>query len=247
MNQETDKLLLVVEDEPHFQEAINIYLKEIGFLNVLLASNIETALSLFKAHHPNIALINVEIGMDEMSGIDLAASFNALRKIPIIFITSNYSYNIYEEAKKVNPIAFINKEISVLKLKQVIELGLINSRKSEDSQEEFENDHFHEEIFVKIGNVLKKFLLEDINWFGVDGKYAYAQSDEKKFPLSLSLKDLEEKLGQKDFLRVHQSYMVNIKKIESVNPVKNTLIVDGKELPLGRSFKKRLLNRIRYF
>jgi len=247
MNQETDKLLLVVEDEPHFQEAINIYLKEIGFLNVLLASNIEAALSLFKAHHPNIALINVEIGMDEMAGIHLAASFNALRKIPIIFITSNYNSAIYEEAKKVNPIAFINKEISVLKLKQVIELGLINSKKTPKNPTPIQEDSFHEEIFVKIGNVLKKFFLADISWFGVDGKYAYAQSDGKRFPLSLSLKDLEEKLGQRDFLRIHQSYMVNIRKIESVNPVKNTLIVEGKELPLGRSFKKRLLNRIRYF
>lgn len=247
MNQENDKLILIVEDELYFQEALQIFLKKIGFNEILLADNIEKAIKLFKTHKPDLALIDVEIGSDQ-GGIDLAEIFNAFLPIPIVFITANYSSEVYEKAKKVNPIAFINKEISELKLKQVIELGLIHSRKNTlFPNYKNEIEPMQEEIFVKIGNVLKKFFLVDIDWFGVDGKYAYAKTGGKNFPLSLSLKDLEERLGQKEFIRVHQSYMVNIKKIESVNPVKNIIIVKGKELPIGRSYKKNLLNRIQYF
>lgn len=247
MSQEMKELILIVEDEPHFQEALNLFLKKIGF-QVIIADDFEKAISLFKAHQPDLAIIDVEIGIDK-TGIDLAEIFNSFLPIPIIFITSHYNASVYEEVKKVNPVAFINKEISELKLRQAIELGLIHGKKNAlfPNSSRIEKEPEIEEIFVKIGNVLKKFFLIDIDWFGVDGKFAYAKTRGKNFPLNLSLKDLVKKLGEKDFIRVHQSYMVNIKKIESVNPVKNIIIVNGEELPIGRSYKKNLLNRIQYF
>ncbi|MEM6316989.1 MAG: LytTR family DNA-binding domain-containing protein [Bacteroidota bacterium] len=246
MNKERSTLLLVVGRDSSFQGVLQIYLKNIGFRNLLVAKDYETALNLFRENQPDLALIEIDF---DNSGINLAKSFNSIVPIPIVFITANYNAKVYELAKKVNPIAFINKEISELKLKQVIELGLIHSSKNAllPNPPTAPSTPIHEEIFVKIGNVLKKFLLSDIDWFGVDGKYAYAQSGGKKFPLSLSLKDLEEKLGQKEFFRIHQSYMVNIKKIQSVNTVKNIIVIKGEELPIGRSFKKNLLNRIQYF
>lgn len=246
MNQETDKLILIVEDELYFQEALQIYLKKIGFKDLIVANNFDKAVSLFKTYQPDLVLIDVELG-EGKSGIDLAETFNTYFQVPIVFITANYNSDVYEEAKKVNPIAFINKEISELKLKQVIELGLLHSNRKDSLLIQHKVETIHEDIFIKIGNVLKKFFLADIDWFGVDGKYAYAKTRGKNFPLSLSLKDLEERLGQKLFIRVHQSYMVNIKKIESVNPVKNIIIVSGESLPIGRSFKKNLLKRIQYF
>lgn len=104
-----------------------------------------------------------------------------------------------------------------------------------------------EEIYVKIGNVLKKIYLKDIYWFGVDGKHAFAKMEARTYPLSLSLKDLEERLNKKKFIRIHQSFMVDFKKIDSINLIKNIVTIKGENLPIGRSFKKNLLKKINCF
>lgn len=249
MIQENDRRILVVETEPYFQKVLKILLQEMGFIEIIIAGNFDNAIKLFKNHEPDLALIDIEIGVhDNNNGVKLVEVLNSFLTIPIVFITSNYNASLYEKAKKVNPIAFINKEVSLIKLKQVIELGLIHNNKNAlFSNNNQELELMQDEIFVKIGNVYKKFFLADIDWFSVDGKYAYAKIGIKSFPLNLSLKDLEERLGQREFIRVHQSYMVNIKKIEAVNPVRNIITVNGEELPIGRSYKKNLLNRIQHF
>lgn len=104
-----------------------------------------------------------------------------------------------------------------------------------------------EEIFIKIGNILKKINLEDVDWFGVDGKYAFAKTANRNYPLSISLKELEEKLNGKHFIRIHQSYMVDIRKVDMIKPMENIILIKGENLPIGRSFKKHLLNSITYF
>lgn len=104
-----------------------------------------------------------------------------------------------------------------------------------------------EEIYVKIGNTLKKIFLSDIDWFGVDGKHAYAKTENRNYPLNISLKDLEEKLNSPKFMRIHQSFMVDIRKIDVINLTENTVSIKDEKLPIGRRFKRNLLSQINYF
>lgn len=114
-----------------------------------------------------------------------------------------------------------------------------------------QDENFIEEneegIFVKIGNVLKRIYFKEIDWFGVDGKHAFAKTETRNYPLNISLKNLEDKLRNKNFIRVHQSFMINVKKIESIKLIENIVVVEGKELPIGGSFKKQFLKQINCF
>ena len=103
---------------------------------------------------------------------------------------------------------------------------------------------YPKEIFIKIGNVLKKITLKDVDWFGVDGKCAYAKTATRHYPLNLSLKELEKKLDKKQFVRIHQSYMVDLKKIDAINIIDNLVLISGTQLPIGRSYKKQLMSQI---
>ena len=94
---------------------------------------------------------------------------------------------------------------------------------------------------VGVHNIHEPAIMQRVNAF------VGAVADREYIKPEGALADLEEKLGQKEFIRVHQSYMVNIKKIESLNPVRNIIVVKGEELPIGRSYKKNLLNRIHSF
>lgn len=237
-----NQLILIVEDDLDFQNLLIDTLNWIGFTNLKTVTNYDAAINSFIKEDPAMLLIDIDLRSSK-SGIDIAHTLNSYYKIPFAFITSNYSDETYERAKATGPVAFINKEISALNLKQVVELGL---RQNIRSNKPIDQTVSLEDLFIKIGNVLKKVSLEEVDWFGIDGKYAYVKIAQKQFPLSIYLKELEDLIPKKLFIRTHQSFIINAKKIESINTIKNTIFIKNKELPIGRSYKKNLFNRIKY-
>lgn len=240
------KSVLIVEKDLAFQNSLKNMFKAIGFKKIETAINYEQALNSFLSFSPDIALIDIDLESTR-TGIDIAHSFNAYGRIPFVFITSNYSEAEYEIAKEAGPIAFTNKNISALDLRQIVELGLHQCISNSKLKEiPLKTNLFSEEIFIKIGNVLKRIFLKDIDWFGVDGKYAYLKKENKQLPLNIYLKELGQLIPSDLFVRIHQSYIINIKKIESINTVKGIVNIQNEEIPIGRSYKKKFLKRINY-
>ena len=62
--------------------------------------------------------------------------------------------------------------------------------------------------------------------------------------LSVPLKIIEEKLADRGFVRTHRSYLVNIRKIDSVNP--KSVSVADEEIPLSESYKPELMSRLNH-
>ena len=72
----------------------------------------------------------------------------------------------------------------------------------------------------------------------IEGQKAYVtfHTSSKRVTALASLKDLEEKLPEKLFIRIHKSYIVSVKKIDSLEG--NMIEIGGKHLPIGKSYKK---------
>ncbi|MDA3929443.1 MAG: LytTR family DNA-binding domain-containing protein [Prolixibacteraceae bacterium] len=51
----------------------------------------------------------------------------------------------------------------------------------------------------------------------------------------VSLKELEEKLPLKQFIRFHKSYIVSIKHIDTLEG--NLIVINNTQLPIGKSYK----------
>ena len=60
----------------------------------------------------------------------------------------------------------------------------------------------------------------------------------KKIVTKASMANLEEKLTNCDFFRIHKSYIVSLRKIEAFTST--TVEIAGKEIPVGRSYKSRV-------
>jgi len=56
------------------------------------------------------------------------------------------------------------------------------------------------------------------------------------------MKEIEAKLPQLNFARVHRSYIVQIDKIQALE--ENACIIDGQRIPIGKSYKETLMSRI---
>lgn len=61
--------------------------------------------------------------------------------------------------------------------------------------------------------------------------------------LVMTLKELAQKLPPKRFVRIHRSFIVNVKKIDEV--ALNHVVVAKKSIPVSKNLREELLNRLR--
>lgn len=62
----------------------------------------------------------------------------------------------------------------------------------------------------------------------------------------MSMGDVQNKLPTKGFMRVHRKYAVNLKKIKSIDTQDNLIYVNDAELPISRTHKEELLQKLEW-
>ena len=58
------------------------------------------------------------------------------------------------------------------------------------------------------------------------------------------ISNMEEKLPEEQFLRIHRSFIVSLDKIESFSP--SSVDIKDNEIPIGRSYKELVLKQLNY-
>ncbi|MGC9353718.1 MAG: LytR/AlgR family response regulator transcription factor [Mariniphaga sp.] len=93
-------------------------------------------------------------------------------------------------------------------------------------------------IYVKENKKVLKLHLNDILYIEGLSEYVKIHTSEKRIVTKTSMTSMEEKLPDNDFMRIHKSYIVSLRKIEAFTST--SIEIEGKELPVGRSFKNRV-------
>ncbi|MFY0591763.1 LytR/AlgR family response regulator transcription factor [Roseivirga sp.] len=246
-NQEDQRQMkvLIVEDEVNYADTLEMFVDNLGYEVVGIASNGKKAIDLFNEHGPDLVLMDINLD-GELSGIDLARIFQGQRATPIIFITSFDDKETFGKAKQTGPYAYLIKPFEPETLQRSIELALQHAYA--DGEQVFENN---EEVvlakscfFVKDRNKLIKIKLEEILWVEVEDKYCMLHTKDRKFTLRQSLKDLAEKLDPSIFVQTHRSFIVNASEIQDIDMSLFIVRINGAEVPLGRAHKDELVKRL---
>ena len=109
-----------------------------------------------------------------------------------------------------------------------------------------ENIYANNSFFVKKDSRFVKVNFQDIMWIEALDNYVIIKTISKEqFILHSSMKDIEVKLPQLNFARVHRSYIVQLEKISALE--ENACIIDGSRIPIGKSYKENLMNRLNLF
>ncbi|MFD2567880.1 LytR/AlgR family response regulator transcription factor [Pseudotenacibaculum haliotis] len=237
--------ILIVEDEANYADTLEMFVEELGYETVGVASQGKLAMSLFDEHNPDLVLMDINLE-GELSGIDLARIFQGQRPTPIIFITSFDDKETFSKAKQTGPYAYLIKPFEPARLQRSIELALQHAYA--DGDQVFDNQ---EEVllatscfFVKDRNKLIKIRLEEILWVEVEDKYCMIHTKDRKFTLRQSLKDLAKKLDASIFVQTHRSYIVNASEIEDIDLSLFVVRINGTEVPLGRAHKDEFIKRL---
>jgi DNA-binding LytR/AlgR family response regulator len=94
---------------------------------------------------------------------------------------------------------------------------------------------------VKVDGRYIRLELADILWIEAQGDYMLLKTTDSRYMIHSTLKTLEEKLPT-TFARVHRSFIVRIDQIKDIEDT--TLVIDGKVIPIGASYRDDLMRRL---
>jgi DNA-binding LytR/AlgR family response regulator len=224
---------IAIDDEPLAVKKIAGYIQKVPFLE--LVAECRSAFEAMKMLSENsIQLIFVDINMPDLSGMEFVKT---LAHKPYIVFTTAYSEYAVEGFQVdavdylLKPITFNNFLKAANKVKSLIEL---NANKEKESVKTTANH-----LFVKSEYKLIRIELDEIKY--IESQHEYIKIhliNSKPVMTQLSLKSIEEQLPSDRFMRVHRSFIVNLKKVSVVE--RNRIIFDGKVyIPISDQYKEK--------
>jgi DNA-binding LytR/AlgR family response regulator len=196
----------------------------------------------FRLHQPDLCLLDVHLS-SEIDGIQLAIMLNDKRRVPLVFLTAFNDRDTVERIKSTGPSAYLVKPVDDRNLQSSIELAFSNFYKDSETTKMYEAPQAeHDSIFIKVKDRLTRFKLNNILYFEAYDNYAFLHTQNEKHILSVSLKQVEERLPAPMFLRTHRSYIVNLSKVDSIGH--NHMKLGKTEIPIGKTYRDDLMRHI---
>jgi DNA-binding LytR/AlgR family response regulator len=244
--------VFVVEDESIVSKDIQNSLAKLGYEVVGSSATGEKAIEDIQDSSPDIVLMDIML-KGEMNGVDTAEIVRNDFNIPVIFLTAYADEDTLQKAKVTEPYGYILKPFKDIDLQTSIEMAIYKHKKEQEIIKERDllfsvvdnNDNGHEFIFVKASSKLVKINTKDIFFIEALKDYVVINTIDTRYTIHSTMKEIEQKMGKKDFIRVHRSFIVRLDKIASIDYPNLNLENDKKSIPIGGSYRDDLNGRIR--
>jgi two-component system LytT family response regulator len=230
---------VIVDDEPLAREGLASYVREVGFLK--LAGTCENPLELMKLLDRQPAdLIFLDIQMPKMNGIEF---LKIMQKPPMVVITTAYpTYAL--ESFQLDVLDYLLKPITFERFFKAASKArdyhrLLNKPSSPDIDKPGKHDDY---FFIKCGSKYEKIPLDEILYIEGMQNYINIFTVKGKYVTMLSLKNLEENLAGKAFIRVHKSYIVAIGKIDGIEG--NEIFIQASKIPISRNYREQVISQV---
>jgi DNA-binding LytR/AlgR family response regulator len=202
--------VLLLEDDAYTRRFFTTLLNNISEVtNVMDTSSGNEAINLAKYHHPDLILLDIELANDDLNGIDVANQIYSFDKeVYLVFLTAHSQYAISSFA--VHPYSYILKPIVIEKFK-----ALVKEIADKVTQKNMQSNHT---LVVSFGRKKDFIFKDDIAFIEVRGKQSIINAKSGQWTTYQPLEKLEKQLDSA-FIRVHRSFLVNIKQIKTIKEV----------------------------
>ncbi|MCH7412116.1 response regulator [Belliella sp. R4-6] len=216
--------ILLIEDDMVLTETIRELLEINGFDNIKSTNSDIEVENILTSFNPDLILMEIEFRYQN-DGILIAEKIRQASSIPIIIISSLNDSNTIERVKKIKPEAYILKPFCKETLIITIELVLNNVNSKNRSTYQLQENHTY--LYIKDKGWLRKVNVYEIDYIETAENHLRIISSNTEFILRCAIKELLFNLPNGIFVRVHKSFVVNIRNIDAIN---------GKELKIGDHF-----------
>ncbi len=233
----TDTILkCFVVDDSSIQRLAIVKLIE-NHPNLKLAGEFSNAIETKAAiKDAGVDLIFLDVEMPILTGFDLLDDIT--EKPGVIFVTGQTKYAF--KAFDYSAIDYLQKPIKKDRFLYAVERALLAHKMRTEMVEDK-----GEFIFVKSNLKKRKVYLKDLKFIQALGDYIKLITETESLVVLSTMKSFEKQLPAEDFLRIHKSYIVNLRRVEKFNS--KAVELDSEVLPLSRNRKADLVEALSQF
>lgn len=226
---------LIVDDEPLAIKLIKRHLEHFQQFEVIAeCDNAIKALSVLQTQ--KVDLLFLDIQMPEINGIELLKSLTIKPKVIITSAYSEFAIDGFE----LDVVDFLLKPITLDRFLKAIN-KLSNHQKSTEISSKNE-DEVIKDLFIKDTN--KTYKINPANILYIEGMREYVKiyTNSGNIITKSSLTKFYELLPQNLFIRIHKSFIINLKKVKVFTAT--NVEIDNKKIPIGRSYKIPTIDKL---
>lgn len=230
---------IAIDDEPLALRQLKNYISKIPYLELAATYHNAIEAQQFLAMQP-VDLIFADINMPDLNGVDFV---RALADRPMVIFTTAYSEYAVEGFKLdavdylLKPFGFADFNRAAAKANSLYELRHNQRTPSAEIQSEaLPKDK--EYLSVKADYKVSLVKISEIVYLESEGEYVRLHlADGSTITTLFRLKNMETALPSDSFMRVHRSYIVNLRRIKAY--VKGRIFLSDTEyLPIGENYKE---------
>ena len=230
----------IIDDEHLAQEILQEYIAKVSFLELkgVFMSPLEAA-EQFDQDKPD--LLFLDINMPDLDGLSFIPMLNPKPMIILTTAYDEYAVRAFELEVKdylLKPFGFERFYKGILRLYQ--EHNQQTMEKTEVAMESSGESKF---IFLKVGHRIQKIAVCDILFIEGMKDYLKIHTGKEKIMTLLSFAKLEELLPEKEFARVHRSFMVAIDKIDHIE--KNRIRISNQIIPISDTYNESFYKKLK--
>ena len=220
---------IIIEDQLPAQEILQRYIEEVPNLE-LVGTYVSPLKALSRLKGDEIDVLFLDVHLPKISGIEL---LSVLPNPPAVILTTAFEeYAV--KGFEMDVIDYLLKPFSFERfLKSIHKIQRIAKS---------EKPIIHRQaLFAKSKHVIQRIDIEDIKYIEAKGDFILLCTSSQRHMANISLSDILPKIGA-HFIRCHKSFIINIQAIERING--NRILINNKEIPIGRTFREGLLQAL---
>lgn len=275
MTQQLRISTVIVDDEPLARKGLSLRLAEFDNIDIVgeCKNGIE-AVTLIPQVRPDLVFLDIQ--MPGLNGFQVINKLQELKQpIPlIVFVTAFDSYAI--KAFDVHALDYVLKPVDGRRLKDAVDkVKLTLEHKQQDgnnqklarlvadftgddcedilrklaSGESITTNPYPDILAIKDGSEVTRVAVNDIQWIDAAGDYMCVHATDQTHIMRRTMKELENDLDPKKFVRAHRSAIVNIKFVQKmvshISGEYHLILNNGTELKVSRSHRDRVKEMIK--
>ena len=224
---------IIVDDEPVARKILHEFVEQVPFMELQgKFENAAKAEAFLKNNTTDIIFLDIE--MPKISGLQFLQKLEVESLVILTTAFPQYALEGYELDiidYLLKPFAFSRFLKAVQKAKDYYQMKTRTAGALPSTY-----------IFIKSDKRIEKIELNDIIYAESVGNYVSIYTGNKKIIAYLTMKSLEAQLPAEDFIKIHQSYLLNCSKIEAIEG--NEIKIANKTLPISRNYREMVMRII---